>query len=85
MFIDPNPTSPHNSVLTLEEVRAPAPAPAPPPQEERSALPSITDVEQSALRGVDLAEQVADPLNRFNLARVGIVSLAWCARKLRKR
>ncbi len=80
MFIDPNPTSTHNSVLTLEEVRAPAP----PPQEERSALPSITDVEQSALRGVDLAEQVTDPLNRFNLARVGIASLAWCARKLRK-
>ena len=37
--------------------------------------PSITDVEVAALKGVDLAERAAEPVNRFSIAfRSGIVS-----------
>ena len=45
--------------------------------------PSITDVELAALRGVDIAERVAEPINRFSVAR-GVIKLsAYVARKLR--
>lgn len=65
---------------------APAPAPAPQvtsPAPAPSGLPSVTEVEVAALRGVDIAEQVAEPLNRFTAARAGIKLAAWVARKLR--
>lgn len=45
--------------------------------------PSITDVELAALRGVDIAERVAEPINRFSVAR-GVIKLsAYVARKFR--
>lgn len=97
-FIDPNPTRVDYPIITEEYVNqgercarpytraasAPAPAlqvtsPAPAP----SGLPSVTEVEVAALRGVDIAEQVAEPLNRFTAARAGIKLAAWIARKLR--
>jgi len=56
---------------------APLPAPAPNPRI------SVTEVEQLALRGVDVAEAAVDPINRFNAARAGIKLCAWVARKLR--
>jgi len=34
--------------------------------------PSTTDVELAALRGVDIAERVAEPINRFSVARGAI-------------
>jgi hypothetical protein len=48
-----------------------------------SQAPSITDVELAALKGVDLAERVAEPVNRFSIAR-GVIRLsAHIARKFR--
>jgi hypothetical protein len=45
--------------------------------------PSITDVELAALKGVDLAERAAEPVNRFSIAR-GVIRLsAHIARKFR--
>jgi hypothetical protein len=45
--------------------------------------PSITDVEVAALKGVDLAERAAEPVNRFSIAR-GVIRLsAHIARKFR--
>jgi hypothetical protein len=45
--------------------------------------PSITDVEVAALKGVDLAERVAEPVNRYSIAR-GVIRLsAHIARKFR--
>jgi hypothetical protein len=54
----------------------------PPPRDERRA-PSITELEHAALNGVDLAEQAADPLNSFTLARWGVRLVATLARKAR--
>jgi hypothetical protein len=45
--------------------------------------PSITDLELSALRGVDLAEKVSEPINRFSLARGAVRLVALVARALR--
>ena len=45
--------------------------------------PSITDVELAALRGVDFAERVAEPINRYSVARSVIKLSAYVARKLR--
>ena len=45
--------------------------------------PSITDVELAALRGVDIAERVAEPINRFSVARSVIKLSAYVARKFR--
>lgn len=78
MFIDPNPTRVDNPVITDEDFKAYKRA-----QSAPSALPSVTEVEVAALRGVDVAEQVTEPLNRFNAARAGIKLCAWVARKLR--
>jgi hypothetical protein len=61
----------------LHHTGAPLPAPA------SSALPSVTEMELAALRGVDVAEAAADPINKFNAARAGIKLAAWVARKLR--
>lgn len=72
-FIDPNPTRVDYPILDLSA----------PPSSPGSALPSVTDVELAALRGVDLAEIAAEPVNRFNIARAGIKLAAWVARKLR--
>mgnify|MGYP005992982029 FL=1 len=45
--------------------------------------PSITDVEVAALKGVDLAERAAEPVNRYSIAR-GVIRLsAHIARKFR--
>ena len=45
--------------------------------------PSITDVEVAALKGIDLAERAAEPVNRFSIAR-GVIRLsAHIARKFR--
>lgn len=93
-FIDPDPTRVDYPIITEEYlnayqgercarpyvppprvIRAPAPAP--------SALPSVTEVEVAALRGVDLVENAVEPINRFNAARAGIKLTAWIARKLR--
>lgn len=45
--------------------------------------PSITDLELAALRGVDIAERVAEPINRFSVARSVIKLSAYVARKFR--
>ena len=45
--------------------------------------PSITDVELAALRGVDIAERVAEPINRFSVARSVIKLSAYVARRFR--
>lgn len=45
---------------------------------------SITDLEVAALRGVDLAERINEPLNRFDLARAGVRFTAFIARRLRR-
>ena len=99
MFIDPNPTTTDNPIVTDVDLKAyqvarsvtpptlPAPpAPAPQMEEETpapSALPSVTEMEVAALKGIDAVEQVADPLNRFNAARASVKLAAWVARKLR--
>ena len=45
--------------------------------------PSITDIEVAALKGVDLAERAAEPVNRYSIAR-GVIRLsAHIARKFR--
>ena len=46
--------------------------------------PSITDVELAALRGVDIAENLAEPINRFSVARGAIRLSAYVARKFRR-
>lgn len=46
--------------------------------------PSITDVELAALRGIDIAENLAEPINRFSVARGAIRLSAYVARKLRR-
>ncbi len=81
-FIDPNPTRTDNPIITDEEIRA-FQETLTTPTDEPSALPSITEVEVAALRGVDVAEQVAEPINKFSAARAGIKLAAWVARKLR--
>ena len=47
--------------------------------------PSITDLELSALNAVDLAEKVAEPINRFSLARGAVRLIALVARARRDR
>lgn len=44
---------------------------------------SITEMEIQALKGIDLAERITNPINRFSVAR-GVVKLsAHVARKFR--
>jgi len=44
---------------------------------------SITEMEIQALKGIDLAERITDPINRFSVAR-GVIKLsAHVARKFR--
>ena len=45
---------------------------------------SITDLEVAALRSVDFAERINEPLNRFDLARAGVRLTAFIARRLRR-
>jgi len=47
--------------------------------------PSITELEHAALRGVDLAEKAAEPINRFSLARGAVRLIALIARARRDR
>lgn len=90
MFIDPNPTTTDNPIVTDADFKAyqvarsvtPPTLPAP-PVPAPSALPSVTEMEVTALKGVDVVEQVTDPLNRFNAVRASIKLAAWVARKLR--
>lgn len=46
---------------------------------------SITEMEQRALRAVDLVEQVSEPVNKFTLARLAVRFVATCARLKRDR
>jgi len=46
---------------------------------------SITQIEQQALRAVDLVEQVSEPINKFTLARAVVKLIATCARLKRDR
>ena len=46
---------------------------------------AVTELEQAALKSVDIAEAVSEPINRFNLARAGVRLAAAVARKLRKK
>ena len=50
----------------------------------KPARPSITDVEHAALKGVDLAERINEPLNRFDLARASVRLVARIARQFRR-
>ena len=50
----------------------------------KSARSSVTDIELAALRGVDLAERINEPLNRFDLARASVRLVARIARKFRR-
>ena len=45
---------------------------------------SITDLEVAALRGVDIAERINEPFNRFDLARAGVRLMFYTARRLRR-
>lgn len=45
---------------------------------------SITDLELRALRAVDVAERVADPVNRFSIARGVVRGVAFIARRVRR-
>ena len=44
----------------------------------------ITQVEQAALRSVDIAEKINEPVNGFSLARAAVRLTARAARTLRK-
>lgn len=44
----------------------------------------ITQVEQAALKSVDIVEQINEPVNGFSLARAAVRLTARAARKLRK-
>jgi hypothetical protein len=46
---------------------------------------AVTELEQAALKSVDIAEAVSEPINRFTLARAGVRLAAAVARKLRKK
>lgn len=46
---------------------------------------AVTELEQAALKGVDIAEAVSEPVNRFTLARAGVRLAAAVARKLRNK
>lgn len=50
-----------------------------------SSSPSITELEQRALRAVDLAEKISEPINRFSLARSAVKVVALIARARRDR
>ena len=50
-----------------------------------SAALSVTDLENEALKVVNAAELIAEPLSAFNLTRWGLRSLAGIVRALRKK
>ena len=62
--------------LTVEPAPVVEPAPA------RGA---VTLLEQAAIKGVDMAEFAADPLNQFTLARAAVRTAATVARWVRRR
>jgi hypothetical protein len=74
MFIDPDPTLYDIEPISDEELGLV-------PEEPRA--PSITDYEVQAIRAVDLAESLSDPINRFSVARFVVRSAARVARRLR--
>ena len=76
MFIDPDPTLYDIPALTDEDLLEPEPEP-------EGRAPSITDYEVQAIRAVDLAESLSDPINRFSVARFVVRSAARVARRLR--
>lgn len=44
---------------------------------------AVTELELSALRGINTAETLADPINRYNVARVAVKLSAHIARAIR--
>jgi hypothetical protein len=74
MFIDPDPTLYDIEPISDEELGLV-------PEEPRT--PSITDYEVQALKAVDVAESISDPINRFSIARLIVRSTARVARRLR--
>ena len=71
-------TDKYPTEYNLQPVRLDAP-PAAAPEAGR-----ITQIEQAALKSVDLAEQINEPVNGFSLARAAVRLTARAARKLRK-
>ncbi len=53
------------------------------PVQDAPRAASITECEQAALGGIDVAERLTDPLNRFSLARCGVRIVAHVARVMR--
>jgi len=53
------------------------------PVQDAPRAPSITECEQAALWGIDVAERIAEPVNRFTLARCGVLIVTHVARALR--
>lgn len=64
-------TDAQNETLTLAPVKIDTPRGA------------VTELEISALRGIDTAETLADPINRYTLARVAVKLSAHIARAIR--
>jgi len=72
-------TDKYPTEYNLPPVRLDAPPAPRAPEEGR-----ITQVEQAALKSVDLAEKINEPINKYSLARAGVRLTARAARKLRK-
>jgi hypothetical protein len=54
-----------------------------PVRDDLSPVLSITEMEIAALRCVDLAEQVVEPLNRFTLCKLVVRAVGNTARLIR--
>lgn len=54
-----------------------------PAPEDTAPAGLVTQLELAAVRAVDIAERVAEPVTPWDLARVGVKLCAWAARKLR--
>jgi hypothetical protein len=70
-------TDKYPTEYNLQPVRLDAPPAAP-------EAGRITQIEQAALKSVDIAEQINEPVNGFSLARAAVRLTARAARKLRK-
>ena len=54
-------------------------------RQKKPLLPSVTEMEMSALRGVEMMETASDPLSKASLAKMSIRAFARIARKVRER
>ena len=72
-------TDKYPTEYNLQPVRLDAP---PAPRAPEAGC--ITQVEQAALKSVDLAEKINEPMNGFSLTRAAVRLTARAARKLRK-